>query len=120
MFVSSTLLLAPYRDRSPFPDGESSCATLSMDADVTIPLDQALQATAYAVHAVVYPTTVANWPQRLEELGFLPGERVMVLRRGVPGGDPLAVRVGHSTFALRKSEAACVQVRAWPAGEGGR
>jgi ferrous iron transport protein A len=87
---------------------------------VTIPLDQALSGIVYAVHEVVYPTTVLNWPQRLEEIGFLPGERVVVLRRGVPGGDPLAVRVGHSTFALRKSEAACVLVRAWPAGETGR
>jgi ferrous iron transport protein A len=37
-----------------------------------------------------------------------------VLTRGRPGGDPLAVRVGHSTFALRRVEAACVQVRPWP------
>lgn len=91
-----------------------------MEVPVTVPLDQVPLGTAYAVHEVVYPATVTNWPQRLEEIGFLPGERVMVLRRGVPGGDPLAVRVGHSTFALRKSEAACVQVRLWPTGEGGR
>ncbi len=91
-----------------------------MDVHVTIPLDEALPGTAYAVHAVVYPATGMNWPQRLEEIGFLPGERVIVLRRGVPGGDPLAVRVGHSTFALRKSEAACVQVRLWPTGETGQ
>jgi ferrous iron transport protein A len=91
-----------------------------MDVHVTIPLDEALPGIAYAVHEVVYPTTGMNWPQRLEEIGFLPGERLMVLRRGVPGGDPLAVRVGHSSFALRKSEAACVQVRAWPTGETGR
>jgi ferrous iron transport protein A len=91
-----------------------------MDVHVTIPLDQALQGTVYAVHEVVYPTPVMNCPQRLEELGFLPGERVMVLRRGVPGGDPLAVRIGHSTFALRRSEAACVQVREWPTGKTGR
>ena len=91
-----------------------------MDVHVTIPLVQALPGTAYAVHEVVYPTTVMNWPQRLEEIGFLPGERVVVLRRGVAGGDPLAVRVGHSTFALRRSEAACVQVRVRPAGETGQ
>jgi ferrous iron transport protein A len=87
---------------------------------VTIPLDQAQLGIAYAVHEVVYPNTVASWPQRLEEIGFLPGERVVVLRRGVPGGDPLAVRVGHSTFALRKSEAACVRVRPWPTAEARR
>ena len=48
--------------------------------------------------------------RRLIEIGFLPGERVRVLARGVPGGSPLAVRVGTSTFALRKAEARCVQV----------
>jgi ferrous iron transport protein A len=87
---------------------------------VPISLDQAQLATAYAVHDVVYPKSGADWPQRLEEIGFLPGERVIVLRRGVPGGDPLAVRIGHSTFALRRAEAACVHVRPWPSGEGGK
>jgi ferrous iron transport protein A len=82
---------------------------------MTISLDQAELAAAYVVHEVVYPPIGADWPERLEEIGFLPGERVVVLRRGVPGGDPLAVRVGHSTFALRRAEAACVRVRPWPA-----
>ncbi len=67
----------------------------------------------FAVHRLVYPQGDAGWPQRLEELGFLPGERVMVLTRGWPGGDPIAVRVGHSSFALRRAEAACVEVRPW-------
>jgi ferrous iron transport protein A len=122
MFLPFSLVLARYRYREPgrFPAGDLSHAAVSMDLHVTVPLDQALPGITYAVHEVVYPTAVGNWPQRLEEIGFLPGERVMVLRRGVPGGDPLAVRVGHSTFALRKSEAACVRVRLWPAGEGGR
>ena len=31
--------------------------------------------------------------------------------RSQPGGDPLAVRVGQSTFALRRAEAACVLVQ---------
>lgn len=48
---------------------------------------------------------------RLLEIGFLPGESVRVIGHGVPGHDPLAVRVGHSTFALRSHEAALVQVR---------
>ena len=49
---------------------------------------------------------------RLRELGFIAGEPVRVLRRGQPGGEPLAVRVGVSTFALRRAEADCVLVRA--------
>ena len=49
---------------------------------------------------------------RLLEIGFLPGEAVRVIAKGLPGGDPLAVRVGHTTFALRRHEAAMIQVRA--------
>jgi ferrous iron transport protein A len=48
---------------------------------------------------------------RLLEIGFLPGESVRVIAQGFPGHDPLAVRVGHTTFALRRHEAALVQVR---------
>jgi ferrous iron transport protein A len=50
--------------------------------------------------------------RRLRELGFMEGEPVRVLRRGQPGGEPLAVRIGASTFALRRVEAACVRVAA--------
>ncbi|MCW5223258.1 ferrous iron transport protein A [Verminephrobacter aporrectodeae subsp. tuberculatae] len=48
---------------------------------------------------------------RLLEIGFLPGEAVRVLARGGVGADPIAVRVGQSTFALRRREASMVQVR---------
>lgn len=68
----------------------------------------------FVIHEVTYATEAIPWTQRLEELGFLPGERVEVLTRAQPGGDPLAVRVGHSTYALRRAEAACVKVRPWP------
>ncbi len=47
---------------------------------------------------------------QLHDLGFVPGEPVLVMVRGFPGGDPLAVRVGGSTFALRAVEAACIEV----------
>lgn len=47
---------------------------------------------------------------RLIEIGFLPGERVRVIARGQPGDEPIAVRLGHSTFALRKFEAGFVTV----------
>lgn len=48
--------------------------------------------------------------QRLMEIGFLPGEPVRVIAKGFPAADPLAVRVGQATFALRRHEAALVQV----------
>ncbi|MEO7496386.1 MAG: FeoA family protein [Massilia sp.] len=49
--------------------------------------------------------------RRLMELGFVPGETIRMLRRGLPGGDPLAVKVGESTFALRRFEAALISVK---------
>jgi len=48
---------------------------------------------------------------RLMEIGFLPGEQVCVIAKGFPTHDPLAVRVGQATFALRRHEAALVQVQ---------
>lgn len=48
---------------------------------------------------------------RLLEIGFLPGEPVRVIAHGFPGRDPLAVRVGHTTFALRRHEAALIRVQ---------
>ncbi len=81
------------------------------DDKLSLPLDRADCDVAYAVQRIEYPDIAADWPQRLEELGFLPGEREMLMARAAPGGDPLAVRVGHSTYALRRQEAACVQVK---------
>jgi hypothetical protein len=50
--------------------------------------------------------------------GFIPGEQVMLMSRGMPGSGPLVVRVGMSTFALRQAEAACVQVLPLGSGDG--
>jgi ferrous iron transport protein A len=47
---------------------------------------------------------------RLRDLGFVPGARCEVVARMWPGGDPMAVRVGGSTFALRRAEAVAVRV----------
>lgn len=47
---------------------------------------------------------------RLRDLGFVNGARCEVVARMWPGGDPLAVRIGGSTFALRRAEAEAVQV----------
>ena len=47
--------------------------------------------------------------RRLMELGFVPGERIRVLKRVL--GGPLAVKVGESTFALRRFEAALVSIK---------
>lgn len=49
--------------------------------------------------------------RRLMELGFVPGERIRMLKRGIPGGDPLAIKVGNATFALRRFEAALITIQ---------
>lgn len=48
---------------------------------------------------------------RLIEIGFVPGEKVRVVAQGHPGREPVAVRVGSTTFALRRFEAALIQVQ---------
>lgn len=62
------------------------------------------------VRTVDAPEHAPEWAGWLQELGFMPGESVRILVRGIPGGDPLVVRVGVSTFALRRAEAACVRI----------
>lgn len=47
---------------------------------------------------------------RLLELGFGPGEKIRVVAESFPRRDPIAVRIGNTTFALRRHEAALVQV----------
>lgn len=72
-----------------------------------------LQAGASATVIHLAPCAGADGldvPRRLMELGFVPGERIRMLKRGLPGG-PLAVKVGQSTFALRRFEAALVSIR---------
>ncbi|MGC2463339.1 MAG: FeoA family protein [Steroidobacteraceae bacterium] len=49
--------------------------------------------------------------RRLMELGFVPGERIEVIEELRPGGDPIAVRIGSSIFALRRREAQAVMVQ---------
>lgn len=48
--------------------------------------------------------------RRLKELGFIHGEKIKILHKGYFGGEPIAVRVGESTFALRNFEAALIGV----------
>jgi ferrous iron transport protein A len=48
--------------------------------------------------------------RRLLELGFVPGESIEVIGEIWPGRDPMAVRLGNTTFALRRREADSVQV----------
>jgi ferrous iron transport protein A len=78
----------------------------------TLTLDCTVLGERHVVAAVAAPPGAPDWARWLEELGFIPGEQVAVMARAALGGDPLVVRVGQSTFALRRAEAACVQLKA--------
>jgi ferrous iron transport protein A len=65
-------------------------------------------ATVVAVDDAVPNDAVAR---RLRELGFVAGERVVVVAAGPVGAEPLLVQVGYTRFALRRREAARVEVR---------
>jgi ferrous iron transport protein A len=47
---------------------------------------------------------------RLLELGFVEGEILRVVAHGFPGHEPIAIRIGSTTFALRRFEADHVMV----------
>jgi ferrous iron transport protein A len=55
-------------------------------------------------------STPVELGRRLAELGFLPGEAVRIVAKGLMARAPIAVRIGTGTFALRLFEAACIRV----------
>jgi ferrous iron transport protein A len=73
-------------------------------------LDQLSNNVTRRVKRVDTDVLLPDISHQLEEIGFIPGEQVTVMRRNLMGGDPLMVRVGLSTFALRKQEAALIEV----------
>ena len=75
-------------------------------------LAEAAIGARWQVARVQAPAAAPEWAGWLAEIGFLPGELVSVMARGLPGSDPLVVRIGQSTFALRRAEAACITVEA--------
>jgi len=73
-------------------------------------LDQAELESLYRVSEVNTPQDAPQIKGQLEDIGFLPGEQVTLLRKGLLGKGPYMVRVGASTFALRQSEARMIEV----------
>ena len=76
----------------------------------TQPLTDAAVGASATIAGVYVPAGPDDWAQQLQDLGFMPGERVTLMLRGRSAADPLVVRVGLSTYALRSAEAACVHV----------
>ncbi len=78
------------------------------ESTVLFPLSELTRGASATVRAVRSGTSDAEGGDlglRLLELGFVEGERVRVVAHGFPGRDPIAVRVGGTTFALRRFEA---------------
>jgi len=73
-------------------------------------LDQVNLGSLYRVCEVNAPQGAPQIKGQLEDIGFLPGEQVTLLRKGLLGKGPYMVRVGASTFALRHSEARLISV----------
>jgi ferrous iron transport protein A len=73
-------------------------------------LDQVDLDAAYRVCSVNAPKGAPQIKGQLEDIGFLPGEQVTLLRKGLLKRGPYLVRVGASTFALRQSEARMIEV----------
>lgn len=83
-------------------------------ASLGTPLSHLPDRMPATITQVVSPPHSPDWAARLAEIGFLPGEEVRVMSRTLLGGDPLVIRIGDSTFALRKAEADCVLVQSSP------
>jgi len=81
-------------------------------ATAEIPLMELAAGTSARVVSVAGADSKApaDVGRRLAELGFLPGEAVRIVARGLLARAPIAVRVGTATFALRLFEAACIRV----------
>jgi ferrous iron transport protein A len=73
-------------------------------------LSQLKQGTTAYIKSVQSKSADDTIGQRLVELGFVQGERVVCLSLAPFGGDPILVQIGFTRFALRKNEAARVLI----------
>ena len=81
----------------------------------SVSLSTLLPRTSAIVRGVgARPGEASALERRLIELGFVSGEHVEVLTQTRPGGDPFVLRVGDTTFALRRREVANVWVEIAP------
>jgi ferrous iron transport protein A len=91
-------------------DALSMPLPLSVQADIPL-MELGLGASARVVSVAGADSKApAEVGRRLAELGFLPGEAVRIVARGLLARAPIAVRIGTGTFALRLFEAACIRV----------
>jgi ferrous iron transport protein A len=95
-------------ERMPAP----AAGPLAAASEPTISLCELERSVAATVAAIGSPESGQN-PElvlRLIEIGFVPGEILRVIAHGQPGCEPIAVRLGGTTFALRRLEADYIRV----------
>ena len=75
-----------------------------------IALDQLKLRTCARIAAIDWASLGESEANRLKQFGFDEGVSVEPLHLGPFGKDPLAVRVGRMTVAIRKAQARAVKV----------
>ena len=85
-------------------------------AERQVPLGTAPRGFSGRIDALTAPATLcgvsaAEIERRLIELGFVEGAVVEVLHEGAFGHDPIAVRLDDMRVAIRRREAAAIQIR---------
>lgn len=74
-------------------------------------LDQLSTGTSARIAAVDWPALAEVEAKRLQALGIDEGAEISIAHRGIlTGRDPLAIRIGSMTVALRRSHARAIAV----------
>lgn len=71
-------------------------------------LSEIIKNKSYIIHSVTGEDI--SLTSKLNQVGFIEGEKVVFLRNAPLFKDPILFRVGESQIALTKSEANCVTV----------
>ncbi len=78
---------------------------------ILVTLDQIPLESRVRITKIDWALLADDEARRLQSLGFEPGASVELGYRGIFGGrDPLAVRIGRMTVALRRVHAAAMSV----------
>ena len=78
----------------------------------TVRLDQLPYKTPATVAAVAWDALTPGEARRLRNLGLDEGVRIEALHGGPIGRDPLAIRIGRMTVAIRRAHAQTISVEA--------
>jgi len=83
-------------------------------SDTILSLDRLPFRTPATITAIDWPQLAEGDAKRLRNLGFDEGVDVEALHAAPFGKDPLAIRIGRMTVAMRRGQARAVQVEVQP------